>query len=436
MENMTTAQQKELAIEGYIWGIPLVQTRMYLDLAAKLDLPFNQLFGTPELCTPNSLVPLPNVDTLYGIGWLDLSAQPQLLQVPEADDRYYLVQLNDAYLNSFSYLGRRTTGTQAGLFAICGPDWEGELPENATRVDAPTNHVLVITRVMVVDADDLPAALAVQQGLSLTGLSDYPAITNPNRPIEDAFNNFPILRPAEMGARYFDELCAGLAENPPPDSDRPMLERLAAIGIAPGAVPSKSGDEAFVRLLEQAAKEANDIIHGRAGWLIDTREVNGWQVSYGITQRIADPLDRAVVAKLGPGCLIPQEGLYFSLRHGPDGAPLSGDKNYVLRFPPGGTPPVDAFWSLTMYGEDWALVDNPIDRYAISDRTRGLRYEDDGSLVLYIQHEPPASGTSNWLPAPAPGTAPFHLFMRTYQPRPQLSDGRYKMPAIAFGARG
>ena len=433
LEADNPAMLKQLAIDAYIWGIPLVQTRMYLELAERLELPFNQLFGTPELCTPQSLVPLPNVDTLYGIGWLDLTTQPQLLSVPEAHDRYYLVQLNDAYLNSFSYIGRRTTGTAPGLFAICGPGWEGDLPEGAIRVDAPTNHVLVITRVMVVDRDDLAEALRVQQGLSLTGLSDFPRITNPNRPIDDAFDNFPILQPARLGARYFDELCAGLLENPPPEEDGPFLEKLTALGIRPGAKPSQSRDGELVELLDQAASEANAIIHGRAGWLIDTRDVNGWQVSYGITQRIEDPLDRAVVAKLGPGCLVPQEGLYFSLRQGPDGELLSGDKSYALIFPPGQTPPVDAFWSLTMYGDDWSLVENPIDRYAISNRTPGLRYEDDGSLILYIQHERPASGTSNWLPCPPPGSPPFHLFMRTYQPRAELSDGRYEMPPLQLG---
>lgn len=427
---MNNQDKKKLAVDAYIWGIPLVQTRMYVDLAKDLDIPDNQLFGTPNLSSPESLVPLPNVDTLYGLGWLDLSGEPQVLFVPETNDRYYLVQLNDAYLNSFAYIGRRTTGTRPGAFAIVGPGWTGDLPAGVTKVEAPTNHVLVITRVMVADGSDLVSARTVQEGLSLTPLSAYPEVKAPNRPIKDAFNNFPILQPAKLGARYFDELCAGLVDNPPPEKDRAFLETLRPIGIYPGAEPSKSADADLVRLLAEAAEEANAIIHGRAGWLIDTRDVNGWMVSYGITQQIADPLDRAVVAKLGPGCLIPQEGLYFSRRLGPDGAPLTGDKKYILRFAPGQTPPVDAFWSLTMYGNDWALVDNPINRYAISDRTPGLQYEDDGSLVIRIQHEMPETGPANWLPSPSPAAEPYHLFMRTYQPRKELSDGSYQMPAL------
>jgi hypothetical protein len=420
-----------LAQDAYIWGIPLVQTRMYLALARELDLPYNQLFGSPALSTPDSEVPLPNVDTLYGLGWMDLRDEPQIVFVPDTDDRYYLIQLNDAYLNSFCYIGRRATGTKAARFAIVAPGWQGELPDDVQRIDAPTAQILALTRVLVDDEADLPAARAVQDNFALTPLSHYPDILSPNRPINDAFNNFPILQPASLGAQYFDELCQGLVDNPAPDKDRAFVDSLQALGIAPGAKPSAQ-DAARVRLLTEATEAGHTAIHSRGGWLIDTRHVNDWMVSYGMTQFIEDPLDRAVVAKLGPGCLIPQEGLYFSLLQGPDGEPLTGGKNYQLTFEAGNLPPVDAFWSLTMYGHDRALVHNPIDRYAIGDRTKGLQYGDDGSLTLRIQHARPAAGASNWLPAPAPDAGPFHLFLRTYQPQPRLASGQYQMPALAF----
>lgn len=425
-----STEKQQLAREAYIWGIPLVQTRMYLQLARDLNLPFNQLFGSSSLSTPESEVPLPNVDTLYGLGWLDLSLEPQILSVPEANDRYYLIQLNDAYLNSFSYIGRRTTGTQAGQFVIVGPDWQGELPKGMSVVLAPTNHILALTRVLVVDDADLAEARAVQDGFALTPLSQHPRITNPNRPIEDAFNNFPILKPAALGAKFFDELSAGLAENPPPEKDLNFVRSLEALGIGPGKKPI--ADATRLKQFEDACHEGNDLIHQRGGWLIDTRNVNGWNVSYGITSFIQDPLDRAVVAKLGPGCLVPEEGLYFSMLIGPDGEPLSGDKQYRLNFPAGALPPVEAFWSLTLYGCDWALVNNPIKRYAIGDRTQGLQFEPDGSLRILIQSTQPAEGPSNWLPAPAAENGPFHLFMRNYQPQPDLSQGRYAMPPLSI----
>ncbi|WP_083921335.1 DUF1254 domain-containing protein [Dasania marina] len=417
-----------LARDAYIWGIPLVQTRLYLQLAKELKLPFNQLFVSSDLSTPDSDVPLPNVDTLYGLGWLDLSNNPIIVSVPETDDRYYLIQLNDAYLNSFCYLGRRTTGTHACEYAIVGPNWTGSLPEHVIPITAPTNHVLVLTRVLVNTIDDLPLAQAVQNAFSLTDLSSYPTFTNPARPIDDAFNNFPILQPSKLGVHFFDELCAGLAENPPPVSDHNFVSSLEQLGIAAGKKPSQEASSKIQQILAQAAIDAHAIIHGRGGWLIDTRNVNGWMVSYGITSFIKDPLDRAVVAKLGPGCLVPEEGLYFSMLEGPDNKPLTGDKNYTLEFPAGGLPPVDAFWSLTLYNQDWALASNPIDRYAIGDRTEGLKFEPDGSLKIFIQHQQPTEGTFNWLPTPKEGW--FHLFLRTYQPKQNLSNGSYAMPPL------
>lgn len=421
---------KNLAREAYIWGIPLVQTRMYLQRARALDLPFNQLFVSAELSTPESEVPLPNVDTLYGLGWLDLTDEPIVVSVPDSDDRYYLLQLNDAYLNSFSYIGRRTTGTRAGEFAIVGPEWSGELPEGVTRVNAPTNHVLVLSRVLVSGEQDLENARAVQNQFCLTPLAAYPRFLNPSRPIVDAFNNFPILQPNLLGLQYFDELCAGLAENPPPVEDRAFVRDLEVLSIVEGGCPSQTVDATVKDAMLQAIDEAHSMIHSRAGWLIDTRDVNGWRVSYGIRSFIEDPLDRAVVAKLGPGCLVPQEGLYFSMLQGPDEQPLSGDKCYLLEFPKAALPPVDAFWSLTLYSHGWALVDNPIDRYAIGDRTPGLQFNRDGSLSLYIQHEEPEQGPHNWLPCPDSDAGPFHLFLRTYQPQPRLADGRYQMPPV------
>ncbi|MEX6724704.1 DUF1254 domain-containing protein [Parapedomonas caeni] len=433
MADMTTVLGA-LARDAYVWGLPLVQTRLYLRLAARRDMPFNQLYGSTSLSTPASHVPLPNVDTLYGLGWLDLGAEPQILSVPDTQDRYYLIQLNDAWLNSFCYIGRRATGTRAGQFAIVAPGWRGVLPAGVTRIDAPTRHVLALSRVLVDDAADLPAAVAVQSAFALTPLSAYPAMLRPSLPIVDAFNNFPILDPASLGVGYFDELCAGLVDNPPPAADQPFVDALAVLGLRPGAVPSREASPARRALLAAAARAGDEQVRGRKEWLLDSREVNGWTVAYGITSFIGEPLARAAVARLGPGCLVPQEGLYFTRRLGPDGAPLSGARAYEMVFPAGQLPPVDAFWSLTLYGHDMALVENPIQRYAIGDRTRGLRLEADGSLRLRIQHAMPADGPANWLPAPAPDAPPYLLFARTYQPRPALASGAYALPPVTLAA--
>jgi hypothetical protein len=289
--------------------------------------------------------------------------------------------------------------------------------------------VLALTRTLVVDEADLPAARAVQAGFSLTPLSDYPKIANPNRPFEDALNILPILKPAELGITYFDELAVALTEDPPPAHDRAFVSSLAALGIGPGKTPSKSADKQLLDLLAKATISADHFIRDHSSFAIRAENVNGWTVSYKITDFIRDPLDRASANQLGPGAHIAQEALYFTLRNGPDDQPLDGNKTYVLDFPAGGLPPVDAFWSLTLYGSDWSLVGNQINRYAIGDRTKGLQAGSDGSLQIRIQHESPVDGTSNWLPTPA---GPFTLVLRTYQPRPIVLNGSYRVPPLAL----
>jgi hypothetical protein len=416
-----------VAREAYIWGLPLVQTRLYLKLARQRGLPFNQLFGAPGLSTPASKVAGPNLDTLYGAGWLDLTAEPQILSVPDTHDRYYSIQLIDSYENSFRYIGRRATGTKAGHFAIVGPGWHCGLPDGVTPVAAPTKHVLALTRTLVTGDADLPAALAVQAGYSLTPLSEYPGIANPDRLSDSPLSIVPVLRPADLGVVYFDELGAALADYPPPARERAFVERLAVLGIGPGETPSKTDSKPLRDLLASAAISADRQIRSR--FANGTQSVNGWRVRTGVTEFISDPLERASVNVLGPGFHIAKEALYFFLNNGPDGQPLNGKTAYLLRFPAGELPPVDAFWSLTLYGTDWYLQDNSINRYAIGDRTAALKRGNDGSLQIHIQHQVPTEGISNWLPAP---TGPFQLCLRTYQPRPALFNGRYRVPPLAL----
>jgi hypothetical protein len=154
--------------------------------------------------------------------------------------------------------------------------------------------------------------------------------------------------------------------------------------------------------------------------------VNGWSTNYKVTNFIKDPLLRAAVNQYGPATHIAQEALYFGAKS--NGQSLSGENKYVLKFPAGQLPPVDAFWSLTIYGQNFFLVENRINRYSIGDRTAGLVYGSDGSLEIQVQAEPPASGISNWLPSPPSGA--FQLILRTYQPRPALFNGNYKIPAL------
>jgi hypothetical protein len=417
----TPVNALSLAKEAYIWGFPLVYNVRLLQLARDANAPVNRFVLSTRLSTPAVNVAGPNVDTLYGYAWLDLSKEPQILFVPDTNGRYYSIQLIDAYFNTFTYVGRRVTGTAAGKYAIVGPGWTGAIPQGVTRIEAPTNHVLAFTRTLVSGDADLAAANAIQTQYGLLPLSAYPQTPQPPITPEAALTIFPILRLTDRGPQFFDDLSAGLLTDPPPSSDGSSLARFATIGIGPNRLPSNSQNPAVLSALSDAVPAAEDLIR-RADF---STSANGWGTDYGITNFIKDPLHRAKSSVYGPGAHVAQEALYFSpVRFG---QLLSGATNYSLKFPAGGLPPVDAFWSLTLYDQNFLLVANPINRYSIGDRTAGLQYGADGSLELFIQHEAPAHGTSNWLPAPA---GPYQLVLRTYQPRPAIFNGDYKLPPL------
>ena len=327
----------------------------------------------------------------------------------------------DAYGNSFAYIGRRATGTKAGAYAITPPGWTGKLPEGVKQIAATTPHVFALTRTLVSGDADLQGALTVQSKYAVAPLSGYPAAAVPSLLSRVPFN-LPPPNVAARGAAFFDDLGDALAVNPPFANDKAVPARFAKLGIGPNLHPTKSGDKALIDTLAAAVPVADAKIH-KANYAVN---VNGWHVGLNVTPIIWDPLERATVNQYGPGTHIAQEALYFSARSGPDGKPLSGANKYAITFPKGGLPPVDAFWSLTLYGPDFLLVENPIKRYAVTDRTAGLVYGPDGSLEIAIQHDAPY-GKTNWLPAPS---GPYQLILRTYQPRKALFDGSYKVPPL------
>jgi hypothetical protein len=420
----TSATPESLAVAAYIWGYPLVLFGRYLDAYRQNGNPINQFIVQSALSTPSTPGGGPNVDTTYGYSWLDLRAGPQILYVPDVPDRYYSIQLIDMYGDCFAYVGSRATGPKAGAYAIVGPGWKGALPKGVKAIPAPTADVMTFARTFVRNEADMPAVRDIQGRYGFGDLADFPHATR--LPIAEAELPLPpILDLSPTGAGYFDELCQRLAADPPRGDDRAYLERFARIGIAPGAHPSadprlKSVFEAAVPVADKQVKTA------QYGTLI-----NGWYVNFSMVGFQKDPLMRASTNKYGPGAHIPEEALYFSLDHGPDEQSLSGARNYLLRFPKGELPPVDAFWSLTAYGPTMGLIPNPISRYAIKGGMSGLAFGDDGSLDIQIQHAAPAQGKANWLPAP---DGPFRLVMRTYQPKAAILDHSYKLPPLVIAA--
>jgi hypothetical protein len=416
-----SAEASAIAQDAYIWGFPLVQTRWYFDLARQKNVAVNRFYGKQHLSKPSDGSIGPNIDTLYGYAWLDLAREPQVLRVPDTNDRYYCIQLIDAYANTFKYVGRRATGTKEGTYAVVGPRWRGSLPAGIQRIDAPTSLVLAFTRTLVTGDADLPAAQTIQRQYALAPLSSYPRIHPPGEIADADLSLFPIPRFGARGIDFFDDLAAGLAAAPPPADDLASLRRFAKVGIEPGGHPSRSQDRSTLSSLRDAVPVADARIK-QADY---STKLNGWTVNYKVTNFIKDPLLRAAVNRYGPATHIAQEALYFSAK--PEGQPLNGTDKYVLKFNAGGLPPVDAFWSLTLYGADFLLVQNPINRYSIGDRTAGVVYGADGSLEIQIQNQTPERGSSNWLPAPA---GPYELVLRTYQPRPSLFNGTYQLPPL------
>ena len=422
LDGIASAEERSaLAEEAFIWGVPLVLTGRYMKIAAKAGLTTNTFFVSPDLATPRSKTLGAQVDTLYGLGWLDLASGPQVIGVPDTHDRYYSIQLIDAYGDAFAYIGRRATGTKAGAFALTPPGFRGQVPAGVTEIKAPPPRVVAFVRTLVRGKADLPAARAIHGSYTLGSLARYPQGRRPPVFHAESLDVIPVIDLSGAGTEYFEELNAMAALCPPLPFDQPRLARFAPLGVGPGL--HLTADRATAGELAAAIP----IGLARLRRPLSDWSANGWETRLGVTNVMHDPVVRAATNLYGPGTQVAEEALYFTAKKGPDGQALTGGSRYRLRFAKGGTPPADAFWSVGLYTSDFFLYDNPIDRYSITDRTEDLRFGQDGSLEILIQHERPAAADANWLPAP-PGR--FFLTTRAYQPRPVLLARQYSLPPL------
>jgi len=422
-ESTTSQDASAIAADAYVWGLPLVVTMRMMQRAAP-NIGVNRLFLRQQLTDPTTdTVPLSNVDTLMASAVLDLRNGPLVLTVPEIKDRYYSFQFLDMYTEAFAYIGTRTTGGEAGSWVIAPPGWDGELPPGDSLISASTPLVYLLGRFLVSGADDLPAARAVMAQVSLEPLT-------PGQPTPAPSSLGPPpgipMDAASAGAAFFDELGDILAVNPPTsEADRAALARFAAIGVGPGLHPAADGTpESRAALAKGVADGAARIVQGATS---SNRSANGWDSHEQLGNYGDDFLVRASTAQFGWGANVLEEAVYLVSTKEANGEAYSGVRNYVLHFPAGELPPAKAFWSLTLYGADLFLVENPAKRYAIGDRTPGLQSNPDGSLDIYLQQSPPPGHESNWLPTPAGG---FVLEMRIYLPEPAVLDGTYRLPAV------
>jgi hypothetical protein len=427
-----------LGTEAYIYGYPLV----LMDVTKKVmthvssptttgRAPVNQFSHAPSFPTAESQdVVSPNVDTLYSIAWLDLAREPLILHVPDTRGRYYLMEMLDSWTNVFAAPGKRTTGTKEANFAIAGPHWKGTLPSGVTRIQAPTNMVWIIGRTQTNGTRDCEAVAALQKHFTLTPLSAWgrtaapPAKSAVEANVDD--KTPPAVQVAKMdAATYFKRLATLLKANPPAAADTSLVRKFQSVGLVPGQDfhPGQL-KPAVAKGLTLAVRLAQaQIVNG----LQRTATLeNGWRVSHQVGRYGTDYLLRASVGLVGLGANLAEDALYSSTAVDSTRRPLNAKYRYVIHFAKGQTPPVHAFWSLTLYNKDHFFVDNSCHRYALGDRDK-LVYNADGSLDCFLQHDLPAGKKANWLPAPQGN---FELVLRLYWPKAEALQGTWKPPAV------
>jgi hypothetical protein len=445
----TSDNPEDMATLAYVWGYPLVTMQRSFDYFTSPDTmtkgvlgsgPANHINFARELANASFKdVVSPGVDLLYGPTWLNLTKEPVVLKVPAIEpDRYYTFEFLDAYTNVYTYVGTRATGSDGGTYLIAGPDWKGTVPDGMTKIWAPTNLNWIHHRMLAKGPSDTSNANAIQDQIKVMPLSDYlgnstssgtATKSNASSSTDVQINPAPQFIPT-TGIKIYDEIGAAMAGNPlnPPDPD--LVKKIASIGIGPGKTPSTQANDTIKTALQTGITEGEKLIAAQVANSGST--VNGWDINADAGVYGTDYLFRAAVTKFAFGANIAQEALYPVTFVDSEGKPLTGANNYTIHFEPGQAPPVNAFWSITMYDNLSLLVDNPINRYNIGQYTEGLKNNTDGSLDIFVQHDNPGPDReSNWLPAPSPQeSSNFNLILRTFLPGEPILNGTWNPPPV------
>jgi hypothetical protein len=420
------AEVKAIAEEGFIYGLPIVMNYAVMNefaidtKSSQFKAPFNEINNQHRVATyEDTAIVTPNSDTPYSILWLDLRAEPMVISVPAVDKkRYYSVQLTDGNTYNYGYIGSRATGSEAGDYLVTGPDWKGETPAGIKKVFTSTSpFAFTIFRTQLFNPQDMPNVEKVQSGYKAQPLSAF--LKQPAPPAAPKIDFLPATTEG-IKKNFFEYLDAALQFIPVTPESKDVRARLATIGIGPG----RTFEFKDLSLEHKAAialgmKEGDDKVDK---WLAGgTKIINGWSVGsfFGDSAFYqGDWLKRAAAAKGGIYGNDAAEATYPLTRVDAKGETLDSSKhNYTITFSAGELPPVNAFWSVTMYdGTSQFLIKNPINRYLInSPMLPGMKKNADGSLTLYIQKDSPGKAKeANWLPAPD-GT--IYLVMRLYWPK-------------------
>ncbi|MFG2649304.1 DUF1254 domain-containing protein [Streptomyces sp. NPDC048436] len=448
-----TIDLQALAAEAYIYGCPLVVDLDEVDRFSRAGrgpvpaAPLNEFSHADRPAGPDDTLPGADHDTIHSVAQLDLSGGALLLTVPDTAGRYYVLQFVDAWTNNFAYVGRRATGTGEASFLLTPPGWDEEVPLGATQIAVPTEMATIIGRWACTGPDDVETVRALQED---TLLEPYWTATGEPRGLP-THTYVPDNEPELL---FYEKLRARMAAFPPAPADLTYQQRFAPLGLLDMTSPYAQPDPELAEALRAGYAAGRRKVEETSAELADQRQ-NGWNLSYHAFDYNADHFE--VGTHKGPQWVYTDRELGRQIRAASthtelwgshayeaatattstdaDGRPLNGDQPYTLRFEK--PPPVDAFWSLTVYDEEGRLTANPsdadpIDRYSLGDATPTLTHEDDGSLTLHLQPQRPTEDKSapNWLPTPTGG---FRTTLRMYTPRAALFEGTYELPSVVRG---
>jgi hypothetical protein len=435
--DVTPAEARAIAKEAYVYGFPLVdnyriQYGYFVDTKnPEYKASWNQLKNTPRVYTPeDKAIQTPNSDTPYSFVGMDLRAEPIVLTVPPIEkERYFSIQLIDAYTFNFDYIGSRATGNEGGSYMVTGPNWKGETPKGVKKVfRAETEFVFAVYRTQLFKPDDLDKVKKVQAGYKAQTLSAF--LGQPAPKAAPAINFIKPLTPAEQktSPQFFNILNFALQFCPTYPSETELMARFAKIGVGPGKTfdASKLSPE-MKTAIEQGMANA---------WAAFTELEKEFAVGkvksgdvFGTREFLKNNyLYRMAAAVLGIYGNSKHEAMYPMYLVDAEKQKMTGANRYTVHFAPGQLPPVNAFWSLTMYGmPESLLVANPINRYLLnSPMLPQFKKDVDGGLTLHVQNESPGKEKeANWLPAPK---GPFVMALRLYWPKEEATEGKWNAP--------
>jgi hypothetical protein len=444
---VTEQEANAIGVDAYVYLYPLITMDITRKQLTNTDKgfgrgPMNVFHNVPAYppASDKSVVRT-NYDTLYSITYLDLLKEPVVVSVPDTGGRFYILPMLDMWTDVFASAGSRTTGTQATNFLVTPPGWrpdlsdrfidEFKLPKNTQRIDAPTPYVWIIGRTKTDGPADYEAVRKIQAGFNVTPLSDWGKTPKPvefkvdpsvdmKTPPREQVDTMP-------AGRFFAYAAELMGQQPPHITDQPILAQMKKLGIEPGKpFDFARVDPIIARALDTAPEAGQKLMD----WKLPTiaRVVNGWSMNTDTMGVYGNYyLKRAIVTRLGLGANLPEDAIYPLNLTDETGKPLDGSNKYTIHFDKGSTPPVNAFWSITMYDPEGNAYPNNLDRQAVSSWMPFV-FNADGSLDLYFQNENPGKNKeANWLPSPKGG---FNLTMRMYSPKAEALTGRWNPPPI------